>query len=631
MKTTQFLSIALASVILFAGCAKEDEATNLPENGKRIYTLEAATPDDSRTTLDGVKVYWAKGDALGVVEYRAKGENMPTPITYNIATGAGLQIATFTSPTGITTDKFLAVYPASGCYRDGTCLFLPLPATQTYVENGIANNMLPMYAFSEDPMHLSFKYAASVLRVPVYADVAGEKVARVTVSVSGIDKPNDSYPLAGTLYFATANWGKFYGFSSGVTTTSIVYNMNGTELSTDPENPTVLNIVVGASGPRTTYNILKGLTFFFESTDGRSFTKTKASDLKVNLGTVVKFPTLKCSFNQIADIVVKVDGGKETIWSDYIESPTIANNSIVVTTKNDGVLTDPMLSFLKQQVDACENAVVLDMQGAKYGSVTFPATFQSSTKLAEIYLPYNITTLATEALCNCRNLTDAHLHEGLLTINNNALGYTAIKTLYIPASVNQIGYFILRGAGSEVAGGNKAYNVAADNQTYKSIEGTLYTKDGKTMIDYPENNGDVEFVMPDGVEKLAKYAMMGSLTLKKITLPASLTTIDESVWQNVKYLETIDCKALTGTIPTLGKLTFAAPGSDTAKGIYPGAKSTNTKIIYVPEGRAEDFKAAWSEFVTAGWEFSDGGIPSGASGSLPDIETTTYNEESFWK
>lgn len=630
MKTTQFLSIALASVVLLAGCAKEDETTNLPENGQKIYTLEAATPDDSRTALDGVKVYWAEGDALGVVEYRASGENMTTPITYNIATGAGSQIATFTSPIGIATDKFLAVYPASG-YRSGTFLMLPLPATQTYVENGIANNTLPMYAFSEDPKHLSFKYAASVLRVPVYADAAGEKVARVTVSISKIDRGNDSYPLAGTLYFATANWGKFYGFSSGVTTTSIVYNMNDTELSTDPENPTVLNIVVGANGPTKTYNILQGLTFFFESTDGRSFTKTKGSDLQVNLGTVVNFPKLKCAFNQISDIVVKVDGGEETIWSDYIESPTVATNSIVVTTQNDASLTDNMLSVLKQQVDACANAVVLDMRGAKYGSVTFPATFKESTKLAEIYLPYNITNLAKQALYKCSNLTDAHLHEGLLTINDNAFGYTAINPLYIPASVNKIGYFILNGTGSGAAGGNKAYDVAADNQTYKSIAGTLYTKDGKTMIDYPENNGDVEFVMPDGVEKLAQYAMMGSTTLKKITLPASLTTIAASVWQNVKYLETIDCKALTGTIPTLGGLTYAAAGSDSAKGMYPGAKSTNTKIIYVPEGRAEDFKAAWSEFVTAGWEFSDGSLPSEVSGSLPDIETTTYNEESFWE
>lgn len=630
MKTVQFLSIALASVVLLAGCAKEDETTNLPENGQKIHTLEAATPDDSRTALDGVKVYWAEGDALGVVEYTGKDSLLNKSITYNIATGAGSQIATFTSPTGITTDKFLAVYPASGGFPSVKNFLLPLPATQTYVENGIANNTLPMYAFSEDPMHLSFKYAASVLRVPVYADAAGEKVARVTVSISEIDRGNYSYPLAGTLYFSTANWGQFYGFSSGVKTTSIVYNMNDTELSTDPENPTVLNIVVGANGPTKTYNILKGLKFFFESTDGRSFTKTKGSDLQVNLGTVVNFPKLKCAFNQITNIVVKVDGGEETIWSDYIESPTVATNSIVVTTKNDAVLTETMLSFLKQQVDACANAVVLDMQGAKYGSDVFPDIFKKSTKLAEIYLPSNIKEIEKQAFYMCSKLTDAHLHEGLLTINDDVFGYTAINPLYIPASVSSIGHFIMRGTGSTVAG-NKAYDVAADNQTYKSIAGTLYTKDGKTMIDYPENNGDVEFVMPDGVETLAQYAMMGSLTLKKITLPASLTTIKASVWQNSLYLETIDCKALTGTIPTLGGLTYSTAGSDSAKAMYPGAKSTNTKIIYVPEGRAEDFKAAWSEFVTAGWEFSDGSLPSEVSGSLPDIETTTYNEESFWE
>ncbi|MGN0091515.1 MAG: leucine-rich repeat protein, partial [Alistipes sp.] len=452
MKTTQFLSIALASVVLLAGCAKEDETTNLPENGKKIHTLEAATPDDSRTALDGVKVYWAEGDALGVAEYRASGEKMPAPITYNIATGAGSQIATFTSPTGITTDKFLAVYPASGCHNSGTFLKLLLPATQTYVANGIANNVLPMYAFSEDPMHLSFNYAASVLRVPVYADAAGEKVDRVTVSVSGIDKANGSYPLAGELYFATANWGKFYGFSSTVETTSIEYNMNDTELSTDPENPTVLNIVVGASGVNKTYNILKDLTFFFELTDGRSFTKTKGSPLTVGLGTVVNFPKLKCLFNQISDIVVKVDGGEETIWLDYIESPTVATNSIVVTTKNDVSLTENMLSFLKQQVDACANAVVLDMKGAKYISAVFPDIFKNSTKLAEIYLPYNITNLVKQAFYMCSYLTDAHLHEGLLTINDNAFGYTAINPLYIPASVNKIGYFILNGGGAAVAG-----------------------------------------------------------------------------------------------------------------------------------------------------------------------------------
>lgn len=637
MKTSKLLAVALASAALMTGCAKGDEESNLPDSGKQIHTLEATTPDDSRTTLDGVSVNWAEGDALGVVEYRDKDATdwaAWKPVTYTLTSGAGEKTAIFSAEEGITTEKLLAVFPASACRTNSYICYLNIPAKQTYVKDGIANDLLPMYAFSDDPKKLSFKYAAGVLRVPVYADVEGVKLANVTLSVeapvyegSSGTPTNGVFAIACDVYFSPKSWGTFYGQSHQSTGSSITYEMNGTELSADAANPTILNIVVST---HVNSNILKNLTFKFEAVDGRSFFKAKSSPLTVTTGTVVKFPALACTFKDVEDVLVKVDDAEAQPWSEYLKNPTIATSTIKVATQNDAFVTAGQLSLLKQQIEKCAAPIVLDMQDAKYETAIFPDTFKYLAKLSEIYLPKNITEIAVRAFMGCGHLTDPHLHEGLLRIRQEAFNNTPINPLYIPASVTTIDYFILRGTGSTYAG-NKAYEVDADNQNYKSVDGVLYSKDGTTLVEYPENNGYVEFRIPDGVETLAQYSMMESVSLKTVILPASLKTIRASVFQSCGYLEIINCKALTGEIPTLDGLTYAAAGSDSAKGMYPGSKTANKKVVYVPEGRADEFKAAWPELVTAGWTFSDDGIPGEVSGALSDLDNSTYDDASFWK
>lgn len=637
MKTTKFLAVALVSAALMTGCAKGDEEIGMPDNGKQIHTLEATTPDESRTTLDGVSVNWAEGDALGVVEYRDKdATDWATwkPVTYTLTSGAGEKTAIFSADDGIKTDKLLAVFPASACRTYSYICYLRIPAKQTYVNDGIANDLLPMYAFSDDSKKLSFKYAAGVLRVPVYADVEGMKVTRVTVSAEApiyegtSDMPkNGVYPIAGEVYFSPKSWGNFYGMVHQSQGVAIAYEMNGTELSTDAANPTILNIVVCT---HVDSNTIKNLTFKFETVDGRSFFKAKSSPLTVNTGTVVKFPALACTFKEVEDVLVTIDGAEAQPWSEYLKNPTVATASIKVATRNDAFVTDGQLSLLKEQISKSEAPIVLDMQEATYESSVFPDTFKYVTKLAEIYLPKNTTEIATRAFIGCSHLTDPHLREGLLRIRQEAFDNTPINPLYIPASVIRIDYFILRGTGSDFAG-NKAYDVDVDNQNYKSVDGVLYSKDGKTLVEYPENNGYVEFRILDGVETLAQYSIMESKSLKTIIMPASLKVIKASVFQACDYLEIINCKALTGEIPTLGTLTYAAAGSDLAKRMYPGCKTENKKVVYVPEGRADEFKAAWSELVTAGWTFSDDGIPGEVSGALSDLDNTTYYDASFWK
>ncbi len=67
-------------------------------------------------------------------------------------------------------------------------------------------------------------------------------------------------------------------------------------------------------------------------------------------------------------------------------------------------------------------------------------------------------------------------------------------------------------------------NVAEDNANYKSVDGCLYSKDGKTLYKYPEGKAGTVFVVPDGTETLAIQSIC-NLELDELYLPSTVTTV----------------------------------------------------------------------------------------------------------
>ncbi|MBQ7257423.1 MAG: leucine-rich repeat protein [Abditibacteriota bacterium] len=64
--------------------------------------------------------------------------------------------------------------------------------------------------------------------------------------------------------------------------------------------------------------------------------------------------------------------------------------------------------------------------------------------------------------------------------------------------------------------------VDEDNKHYKSVDGVLYTKDGKKLITYPFNKPDTEFTVPEGVEEICQTAFRDNEYLSDLILPNSL-------------------------------------------------------------------------------------------------------------
>ncbi len=99
-------------------------------------------------------------------------------------------------------------------------------------------------------------------------------------------------------------------------------------------------------------------------------------------------------------------------------------------------------------------------------------------------------------------------------------GCSHITSVYIPKSIQGIG---------DAAFGDmiscKSIEVSEENRYYKSINGVLYTKDGKVLLAYPSGRRQKKFQVPQGVKYIASGAFMKADYLETVVLPESVNYV----------------------------------------------------------------------------------------------------------
>ena len=110
------------------------------------------------------------------------------------------------------------------------------------------------------------------------------------------------------------------------------------------------------------------------------------------------------------------------------------------------------------------------------------------------------------------------------TISNNAFYSVAARySISLPSSITTISN------ASFIRNMLTAINVDSDNQTYKSTDGVLFSKDGKTLVSFPSNKGNT-YSIPDGVTTIGGDAFNAHFDMTSVTIPASVTTIGQSAF-----------------------------------------------------------------------------------------------------
>ena len=149
--------------------------------------------------------------------------------------------------------------------------------------------------------------------------------------------------------------------------------------------------------------------------------------------------------------------------------------------------------------------------GKKDTSYTFLSTvkkieavaFCDAVWLTSITVPNAVTEIGERAFSGCDALKKATIGKGVETIG--AAPFASCDSL-------------------------KTISVNSQNEAYQDIDGNLYTKDGTILLQYAIGKTDESLVVPDGVITIGASAVAYNKDLRKVELPATLTTIEDDAF-----------------------------------------------------------------------------------------------------
>lgn len=151
--------------------------------------------------------------------------------------------------------------------------------------------------------------------------------------------------------------------------------------------------------------------------------------------------------------------------------------------------------------------------------------------LTDISLPNTLERIGNGLFGYCSKL-EYNEYEGGLYLGNEKNPYlllacfkdpsNAVATIHKDTKLIDVYYTFIKY--SDVDVNISEISVPKDSKYFKSIDGNLYSKDGKTLVKYATAKADEAFNVPEGVKKIGEYAFYGS-SLKSIYLPDSINEL----------------------------------------------------------------------------------------------------------
>ncbi|MBR3937420.1 MAG: leucine-rich repeat domain-containing protein [Bacteroidaceae bacterium] len=189
----------------------------------------------------------------------------------------------------------------------------------------------------------------------------------------------------------------------------------------------------------------------------------------------------------------------------------------------------------------------------------------------------------------------------VMEIDQNAFyGCSEVTSIDIPYSVLRIVDGAFKGCS-----GIKKFTVNENNQSYKDVDGILFSKDNKMLIKYPAQKETAEYVISEEVAIICTEAFMDNAFLRKVSVGNFVTAISDKSFKNCTALEEVE---LGGNVRIIGAESFKnCPklALVNAHGMWPAhcpnvfddAAKQNAKL-YVPRGQMFNYKRRleWRDF-----------------------------------
>lgn len=574
MRKLYFAGCVFAAVACLGGCAKTNDIEPV---SKGVDFFAHVDNVDTKTSIDGLKVLWAKKDSIAIQVTEKHLHNASSPGAYSTTLGiykladdaAGTNVGRFTYSSGgeqIKGDEeFFAFYPASYCtaHKSNGYFYVDFPMTQYYEDNIGDKLPLPMYGIGSN-RNVDFKYAGAVIKLRVWSK---EKTSIHSCVISADNLSKRAFTFVKDGKWHQKLWNAY-------SVNNLNMNMRKPlEISNIESDPTVIDMVIPLADTTT----LTNLKFSINCEKGGS-ELTKKSGLRVKPGTVVTFPVKELTIEPDRMFVDGLEGEIDTEWVKT------AKDSVRVTMVPSSKLSP--VDF-KKIMEATRNLhdknkkIVLDLSGAN-------AKENILEGLSKDNKNYTGFCGGSNRDNGIKNISKFYLPEGITTILNRAFSYSGYTEIVLPSTLTQISGSPSNGCDSlrwKVAEGNKSFK--ADE------EGALYDFGMTTLMVLNGGSGD-SYTVKDRTTTIREWALYENSVIKTLTIPASVTVLSRDCISGTPNLTTIIC---LGRAPAEFR-----PNSGTNK-VGP---ANQLKTLYVPNGCVEIYKDKWAALLAEGnWKVEE--------------------------
>ena len=202
---------------------------------------------------------------------------------------------------------------------------------------------------------------------------------------------------------------------------------------------------------------------------------------------------------------------------------------VFIVTQNDGLHRTADIVWTTDRKQA---------EIAKSGSLVFPKTVTCKG------VSYDVTCFTMASIpAGAKNVT---VPEGIESIvaphdfgNNNAI----LDNISLPASLRHIDYPYLPFIDTA------CITVASGNPYIKSVDGILYSKDGKKLLRFPSRKEAASFTIPSTVTDIYPFAFERVSGLKKLVIPNSVERINVYSFNCTKNLDKLDVPSSVKYLP----------------------------------------------------------------------------------
>lgn len=170
-------------------------------------------------------------------------------------------------------------------------------------------------------------------------------------------------------------------------------------------------------------------------------------------------------------------------------------------------------------------------------------------------------------------------------VASGAFMSSGVRSVYIPATVREIKSTAFFGAKSL-----ESVVIDADNLSYRSVDGVIYTYDLEKLVLYPAamETDTTSYVIPDTTLTIGRAAFYGNKYLTFVSIPDSVTSIEYSAFGAMSKLSRLE---FDGTLPPTLTADIFYGTSESLLILVPGKEGGDEYV--------EAYRSAWTGYVPA--------------------------------